>query len=165
MCMHVFNDGGPEFSGTTEANQIDGLEKYARGGIAPDVWWIDAGWYKCDLNWPYTGTWKHDEDRFPRGLRPIADKCHQVGAKLLLWFEPERVHHGTELATEHPEWILYRKGENSSQHNGLLDLGNPEALEWITNRIDSLIKEYGGYLPSDFNYDPMPNWIAAEAGR
>lgn len=163
ICMHVFSDGGPEFTGTTEASQIDGLEKYAQAGIAPDIWWIDAGWYKCDFNWPYTSTWKHDPERFPRGLRPIADKCRKVGSKLLLWFEPERVHHGTELATGHPEWILYRKGENSREHNGLYNLGNPEAREWITDRIDSLIKEYGVEVyRQDFNYDPMPNWIAAE---
>jgi len=163
LCLHVFADGGPEFTGTTEESQLDGLEKYARAGILPDVWWIDAGWYKCDFNWPATGTWQHDSSRFPRGLRPISDKCRELGAKLLLWFEPERVYPGTELATEHPEWILYRKGENSREHNGLLFLGDPEALEWITNRIDSLIKEYGvGIYRQDFNYDPMPNWIAAE---
>jgi Alpha-galactosidase len=163
ICMHVFGDGGPEFSGTTEVNQIDGLEKYARGGIAPDFWWFDAGWYKCDFNWPYTGTWAHDVERFPRGLGPIGEKCHEIGAKLLLWFEPERVHQGTELANEHSDWILYRTGENNREHNGLLNMGNPEANTWITNRIDSLIKNYHvGVYRQDFNYDPMPNWIAAE---
>lgn len=163
ICMHVFNDGGLLFTGTTEENQIDGLEKYAQARIAPDIRWIDAGWYQCNLNWPYTGTWVHDPVRFPRGLRLISDKCKQVGAKLLLWFEPERVHHGTELAKEHADWILYRKGENSHEHNGLLNLGNPVAREWITDRIDSLIKEYDVKVyRQDFNYDPMSNRIAAE---
>lgn len=164
LCLHVFAEGGPEFSGATEAQQLDGIETYVRRGLKPDVWWIDAGWYACNLNWPYTGTWTHDVDRFPRGLRPIGEACDQVGARLLLWFEPERVHQGTWLAQEHPEWILYRPGENAKEHNGLLNLALPEVQDWLIDHVDGLIKEYRVRVyRQDFNYDPMPNWVANEA--
>jgi hypothetical protein len=37
-------------------------------------------------------------DRFPRGLGPIADAAHQEQMRFLVWFEPERVAAGTEIA-------------------------------------------------------------------
>ncbi len=166
LCLHVWNEGGPEFSGATEAQQLAGIDTYVARGLAPDIWWIDAGWYKCDLNWPYTGTWTHDTERFPRGLRPVGEKCDEIGARLLLWFEPERVHHGTWLAQEHPEWILYRTGESATDHNGLLNLALPEVQDWLIDHVDALIKEYRvGVYRQDFNYDPMPNWVANEAAN
>lgn len=164
LCLHVFAEDGPEFTGATEVQQVEGIETYVRRGLKPDIWWIDAGWYTCNLNWPYVGTWAHDPERFPRGLRPVGAACDRAGAQLLLWFEPERVHHGTWLATEHPEWILYRQGENAGEHNGLLNLASPEVQDWLIEHVDGLIKEYGVRVyRQDFNYDPMPNWVANEA--
>lgn len=51
------------------------------------------------------------------------------------------------------------------EHEGprLLDLGNPEAREWLTNHIDRLITEQGIDLyREDFNIDPLPFWRAAD---
>ena len=163
LCLHVFAEGGPEFTGATEEQQVGGIVKYTERGLTPDIWWIDAGWYTCNLDWPFTGTWEHDKERFPNGLKPIGEKCEEAGAKLLLWFEPERVHEGTWLADEHPEWILYRSGENPKQHTGLLNLSLREVQDWLIAHVDGLIKEYHiGIYRQDFNYDPMPNWIANE---
>lgn len=45
----------------------------------------------------------------------------------------------------------------------LLDLGNPEAREWLTNHIDKLLTEQGIDLyREDFNIDPLPFWQAAD---
>ena len=48
------------------------------------------------------GNWTVDTLRFPKGLRPVADEIHKVGAKFMVWFEPERVIRGTQWAVEHP---------------------------------------------------------------
>jgi alpha-galactosidase len=90
------------------------------------VWWIDAGWYPCwdehhERRWPLTGTWEPDPERFPDGFRPISENAAKYGARLLVWFEPERVTRGSRLDREHPEWLL-RSGEDT---NSLLNLGNP----------------------------------------
>ena len=95
LCLHVWNEGGAEFTGATEKQQTEGLQKYVDRGLKPDIWWIDAGWYKCDFQWQHIGTWDHDRERFPNGLRPIGEKCEELGVKFLLWFEPERVTSGT----------------------------------------------------------------------
>ena len=161
LCLHNFRaEGKPEFTGATEENQIGALKEYLRKGMKPDVWWIDAGWYPCDYNWPRIGTWKVDEARFPRGLAPIGEACKENDVDFLLWFEPERVRKGEEIDREHPEWLL-SVGESD---NKLFDLGNPEAREWITDRVDSIIKASGVKIyRQDFNFDPLPIWKANEA--
>ena len=165
-CMHVFGaEGKPEFTGASEVNQLRGIDAYLSKGIRPDVWWIDAGWYPCDYDWPRIGTWKPDEARFPDGLAPIGRKCAENGIQLLLWFEPERVRPGTEIDADHPEWLLYMKQEDGSvAENRLLNLGNPECCEWMINRIDSIIKASGVKIyRQDFNFSPAAYWEQAES--
>ena len=154
LCMHVFNDGGPEFTGTTEARQCQGLARYIERGMKPDIWWFDAGWYPCNLNWPQTGTWRHDPERFPNGLYPLGRACEDNGVQLLLWFEPERVHSGTELWEEHPEWLLFNNTENA-----LLNLGDPACCDWLISHVCKLLKEYNVHLyRQDFNFAAAPYW-------
>jgi len=46
----------------------------------------------------------------------------------------------------------------------LLDLGNPEARQWLTEHIDKLLTEQGIDLyRQDFNMDPLAFWRAADA--
>jgi alpha-galactosidase len=139
---------------TTEAIERQFIDAFAKEGIKFDYWWVDAGWYPCN-SWPDgRGTWEHDQDRFPNGLRPVSDYAHAKGAKFILWFEPERVESGTWLAQNHPEWV----------HNGLLDLGNPAAWSWLVEHVDKLIAEYGVDLyRQDFNMDPLSCWRSNDA--
>ena len=69
---------------------------YLKGGVKLDYWWMDAGWYPCQ-GWWETGTWEPDPQRFPKGIRAVADYAHSKGQKLVLWFEPERAHRGSWL--------------------------------------------------------------------
>ena len=54
--------------------------------------------------------------------------------KTLLWFEPERVTEGSWIYEHHPEWTL---GTGPTR---FFNYGNPEALEWMTDHVDSLLK-------------------------
>ncbi|MBP5270096.1 MAG: alpha-galactosidase [Clostridia bacterium] len=166
LCLHNFRAGGfPEFTGADEENQLTALKRYIDRGLRPDVWWIDAGWYPCDHEWQRTGSWKYDSERFPRGLRPIGEFCEENGIRLLLWFEPERVRSGSDIDRDHPEWLLHRTlPDGTDSRNRLLDLGNPEALERITDTVDSVIKESRvGVYRQDFNFDPAPYWEQNES--
>lgn len=111
-----------------EASQKLFVDRYLEKGMKLDYWWMDAGWYVNNGNWPNTGTWEVDPKRFPNGLRAITDHAHAKGVKSIVWFEPERVTGGTWLFENHPEWLL------GSSDNRLLNLGNPEALHWLTPR-------------------------------
>jgi alpha-galactosidase len=144
-----------EMINANEDNQIMFVDRYLEEGIKLDYWWMDAGWYINETGWPNTGTWEVDTKRFPRGLRAISDHAHSKGVNIIVWFEPERVTSGTWLYEKHPEWLLGMT---------LLNLGNPEALKWLTDHVCKLIKEQGIDLyRNDFNMDPLEFWRKNDA--
>jgi alpha-galactosidase len=144
---------------STEETHLMWFNRYLEEKINLDYWWIDAGWYQCDpVGWPKVGTWEVDKRRFPRGLKAITDVVHSKGMRSLLWFEPERVAEGSWLAENRPEWIL------GGKKGGLLNFGNPDALKWITDRVDTVLIEEGIDLyRQDFNMDPLSYWRGADA--
>jgi alpha-galactosidase len=147
-----------EMINANEANQKLFVDRYTEEGIKLDYWWMDAGWYPNVSGWPNTGTWEVDKTRFPNGLRAITDHAHEKGIRIIVWFEPERVTPGTWLY-EHPDWLLGRDGEQK-----LLNLGNPEARQWLTDHVDKVLNEQGIDLyRQDFNMDPLGYWRANDA--
>ena len=125
---------------------------------------MDAGWYPNDprfssWGWPNTGTWEVDTNRFPHGLRAISDHGRAKGVRTIVWFEPERVTAGTWLWRSHQDWLLGPKADPnvdvadaSKPREKLLNLGNPQAREWLTNHVDQLLTEQGIDLyRQDFN--------------
>jgi len=140
-------------------DEIPLLEGYPRRGLKVDYWWRDAGWYLCQGDWTQTGTWEPDPVWYPGSLRAVADCAHANGMKFTVWFEPERVAPGTWLYENHPEWLL--GGDGGSK---LLNLGNPEAWNWLVNHIDRLITDqHIDRYRQDFNIDPLPYWRGHDA--
>ena len=128
----------------TDANQIAAIKKYHANGVKLGYWWMDAGWYyktgtqSLDQNWLPTGTWYVDESRFPSKFRDVSDYAHSVGTKTILWFEPEvvRLPVGQLGATSvKKEWLLPRSSTK------LVNYGNPEAREWLLERVCTVLKE------------------------
>jgi alpha-galactosidase len=150
-----------------ELAMIDG---YLREGIKPDFWILDAGWYPSQGQWSNTGTWEVDRERFPHGLRELADHVHANGMKFVVWFEPERLVPGSWLDENHPEWLLPCKADMNTtpqfgkSHNRLLNLGNPDAWKWVVEHIDNLLTSQGiDVYRQDFNMDPLEHWRIADA--
>ncbi len=149
-----------EMINANTANQKEYIDRYLAAGIRLDHWWMDAGWYVTRGDWPDTGTWEVDRKRFPNGLREISDHAHSKGVKTLVWFEPERVARGTQLDLEHPEWLLEAPGTDWK----LLDLGNPDAVKWLTEHIDGLLRSEGIDLyRQDYNIQPLAYWRHADS--
>jgi len=146
-----------EHTCTTESFAVAMINRHKQFKIVPDVFWLDAGWYACDGSWGNVGNWTPNIENFPNGLKPVTDAAHKVGAKFLLWFEPERVTKGTQFANKNPDWLLKLSGND----NFLFNLGNDEARLWLTDYISEFIKKEGiDCYRQDFNFDPMPYWEA-----
>ena len=147
-----------EFNGSTEANVLSHLE--AVRGLGFEMFWLDAYWTRDGFpagmgHYGFPIDRAEPRDRFPRGIRPIGEAVHRSGMGFLLWFEPERVHPGTAIAREHPEWVISPGGDGA----GLFNLGLPEAREYMTRYLVTVIGEYGiDCLRIDFNIDPLPFW-------
>ncbi len=164
-----FNWGDPapcnEYSCLTEDYACAIINRYKQFGITPEVFWLDAGWYTGCGSWHRNvGNWTVDTTRFPNGLKPVADAAHRVGAKFMVWFEPERVYRNTQLAKEHSEWIL--TGPDDGE-NYIFDLGNPDARKWLQQYIGDFIETNGiDYYRQDFNIRPAAYWtMNDEPGR
>jgi len=153
-------DEGEEFTAATEENQLRYMAKFQEHGIPFDVWWIDAGWYPCSDNeerrrWPITGNWYPDPERFPNGMKAISEAAESAGAKLLVWFEPERVRAGTMFERDHPDWLLRAKESD----NALFNLGNPDCRQWLTDHVCKLIRDNGIRIyRQDHNFSPLQHW-------
>ena len=149
MCTSDFYPG----LRSNAADEIEYVKAFVNAGVKLDYWWIDAGWYPCGNDWWNIGTWQPDPQRYPKGIKPVADYVHSKGMKLVVWFEPERVTPDTWLTKNHSEWIL------GGRNGGILNLGNRDAWKWVVEHIDTLIMGQGIDLyRQDFNIDPLNFW-------
>ena len=148
-----------------------GVQAYPDAGIKPDILWRDAGsdskstWYPSvgsrQPGWLNTGTWEPDPARYPQGFRPFSDRARANGMQFLLWFEPERVGDpGSWIGKNHPEWLL--PGNSAGD---VLNLGKPEALNWLIGHIDGMVKSQGlDWYREDLNGDGYGTaWRKADA--
>ena len=110
ILIHFGADGKPEFTGASEENQCFAIKEFLRRGMKPDVWWIDAGWYPCDYNWPRIGTWKVDEARFPRGLAPIGEACKENDKERILKLQRLVMKVSTDLYSIAKSSVSFLKG-------------------------------------------------------
>jgi alpha-galactosidase len=134
-----------------------------------EYFWVDAGWYGDGPYFPddpvvgwyeQAGNWFPRKTLYPEGLKPLGEELKKLGIGFLLWMEPERVYKETKWAREHPEWLLGPMLNNQY----LFNLGDPEARGWLTDQISSFIREnYVTCYRQDFNFDPAPYWVAADA--
>jgi len=148
----------------SEAGEIRQVERAAEMGF--EAYWIDAGWYGNSGNWEKEiGNWKVRRDIFPRGLRPISDRAHELGMKFVFWHDPERAQPDSETARAHPELFLHFPDDSPSRHRGLLlNLGDPRARELAFKTASDLITEFNADVyRQDFNIWPQEAWRAADA--
>lgn len=148
----------------TEKGEKQAIDRYAVERLLPDCWWMDAGWFQMTddkgvSSFWNSGTWEVEKKRFPNDLRPVFDHARSKGiSKSILWFEPERVAPGRWLYEQRPQWLLGREGQYK-----LLNLGNPEALDWVTNMVDKTLKDAGVTIyREDFNFGPLDSWTLNE---
>ncbi len=113
-------------------------EVAARVGVERFV--LDDGWFPGRAHdRAGLGDWVVDEEAWPDGLRPLADRVHELGMQFGLWFEPEMVNLDSDLARIHPDWILGSREE--WRHQLVLDLGNPAVYQHLLERMSAVIAE------------------------
>lgn len=153
----VTENGWFTFSEGNKVTEQNQLEMIASMPANAEYYWLDAGWFEG--GWPGgVGSWVPKADAFPRGLKPLSDAARARGMKFVVWFEPERVAPGSRIAKEHPEWVLH-----AGQGDGLFNLGDPAARQWLTDHLSTCISDWGiNIYRNDFNIDPLRFWQAAD---
>lgn len=118
---------------------------------------LDDGWFRGRRNdFAGLGDWYVDEAVWPDGLAPLIDHVRGLGMEFGLWFEPEMINPDSDLAREHPDWIMATGGRMPAlfRHQQVLNLGIAEAYEHILARMSALLQEYEiAYIKWDHNRD------------
>lgn len=127
----------------------------ARIGIERFV--LDDGWFggrRDDLRG--LGDWWVSPQVWPEGLAPLVEHVRGLGMEFGLWFEPEMVSLDSDLAREHPDWVLGPRAGHPREwrHQQALDLANPEAGARLETQISALVDEYAiDFIKWDHNRD------------
>ncbi len=125
-----------------------------------DIVYIDAGWYYPQgqywMDW--VGSWEPDPGRFPNGIRELADHCHEIGIKMGLWMEPERIGYKVDKWAEDKDKCIKDHCDNINGGKdgvgGLYDLSRKEVCDYIEAQICRMIEETGlDMFRLDFNVD------------
>jgi alpha-galactosidase len=153
QCFDRYVSARPDWG--TEATQLLAASKAHQVGC--DTHWLDAAWFEGGFP-NGVGNWFCLPRQFPNGLKPLSDACHRNGLKFLLWFEPERVAAGSQIAREHPDYVF------GGDKGGLFKLSDPAARRWLTSLLSQRITEFGlDTYRNDFNIDPLSFWQQADA--
>jgi len=144
-----------------EARLLAAADRVAGNGLRYVM--LDAGWYPCppDNFSAGVGNWRVDAERFPRGLEVVAERVRANGMAMGLWIEPERAHRSSELARQHPEWMLTLP----DREHALVNFALPAVRAHFRDVIGDLVRRLDlRWLKWDFNTDPLPYWQAADDG-
>jgi len=118
---------------------------------------LDDGWFRGRRDdRAGLGDWTVDPDVWPQGLHPLVDHVHGLGLEFGLWVEPEMVNLDSDLAREHPDWVLRGRGSLPPEwrFQQVLDLQHPEAYAHVRDALLALLGEYDiAFLKWDHNRD------------
>jgi len=122
------------------------------GDMPFDVFQIDDGWQLVHGDWEANA-------KFPSGMQSLAEKIMAAGRTPGLWLAPFMVSERSQLAKDHPDWLL-RDEHGNLLHAGItwsgsplaLDISHPEVLDWLGQLIHK-VRGWGyRYLKLDFLY-------------
>ncbi|MCD6577592.1 MAG: alpha-galactosidase [Anaerolineaceae bacterium] len=115
---------------------------------------IDDGYQK------EVGDWFDFNKKFPDGVKPLAKRIENDGFTPGIWLAPFIVHPRSQLARNHPEWLLVKKNGQFTRAGFVwnvlgkaLDLTAPGALDFVFKVVDVAVHDWGfKYLKLDFLY-------------
>ncbi|WP_349899274.1 alpha-galactosidase [Parafrigoribacterium soli] len=142
-----FNHDLAELTELAERAQEVGAERFV----------LDDGWFRHRRNdTAGLGDWFVDDGVWPRGLAPLIEAVTSRGMQFGLWVEPEMVNEDSDVIRAHPDWISGpgKRIPPRWRNQQVLDLVNPEAWQYVYDRLDALLSENDiSYLKWDQNRD------------
>lgn len=135
---------------------LDNLEAFANNNIPLEIFQIDDGYQQA------LGDWLLINNKFPNGMKYIADAIHQRGFKAGIWLAPFSAEKKSKLFQEHPDW--FRKNEKGSflqqGFNPLwsgwfyaLDIYNSDFRSYLKKVFDTILLDWGfDMVKLDFLY-------------
>lgn len=113
---------------------------------------IDSGWYGADKWWESIGDWNVNEDKFPGGMKPVADLIRSKGMIPGIWFEMEALAPAS-LHYNEKEHLLCKDGVPLTiGTRRFWDMEDPWVVRYLSEKVIGLLKTSGfGYVKLDYN--------------
>lgn len=151
----------PVLYNSWEATQFDisedQQEVLARRAAAMGVelFVVDDGWFGARTSdRAGLGDWTPNPDRFPAGLKPLADRVHALDMQFGIWVEPEMVNADSGLYRAHPDWVQYQEGRKRTEFRNqlVLNLAREDVQEYLWEQLHGLLSSAPiDYVKWDFN--------------
>jgi alpha-galactosidase len=133
------------FLEVTEADVVENLEAIGEYDLPVDVVQVDDGWQSG------IGDWTTLSGRFT-SLSRLADTIRATGRRAGVWVAPFLAGSGSNLAREHPDWLVGDAGSNWDQDLHGVDLTHPAAREYLWGAFRALSEAGFDYFKLDFLY-------------
>ncbi|MET8453290.1 alpha-galactosidase [Streptomyces sp. NPDC005209] len=123
--------------------------------IGVELFVVDDGWFGARTSdRAGLGDWTPNPDRFPNGLKPLADSVHALGMQFGIWVEPEMINPDSDLYRAHPDWVQYQSGRKRTELRNqlVLNLAREDVQEYLWEQLDALLSSAPiDYVKWDFN--------------
>ncbi|MDG4859782.1 alpha-galactosidase [Streptomyces sp. T-3] len=124
-------------------------------GIGVELFVVDDAWFgRRTSDRAGLGDWTPNPDRFPGGLKPLADEVHSLGMQFGIWVEPEMVNADSDLYRAHPDWVQHfpGRGRTEFRHQLVLNLARDDVQQYLWEQLDGLLSSAPiDYVKWDFN--------------
>jgi alpha-galactosidase len=149
----LFNSWEATLFDISEEQQRELARRAAAIGV--ELFVVDDGWFGARTSdRAGLGDWTPNPDRFPGGLKPLADHVHGLGMQFGIWVEPEMVNADSDLYRAHPDWVQHHPGRRrtESRNQLVLNLAREDVQEYLWERLDTLLSSAPiDYVKWDFN--------------
>lgn len=131
---------GEKISQEALLSDLEGAAKLLEPG---DLFLIDDGWAKAPGDWMMA-----DSEKFPAGMKAMAEAIHEKGLKAGLWLAPFVAGKGSGLYQEHPGWFYFHERKpwyGGSKWGGFyaLDLDHPQVQTYLENSLELVLEDWG----------------------
>lgn len=144
------------FNKISEEILLKNLDNFFSKRIPIDVFQIDDGYQKA------VGDWLITNEKFPKGMKYIADRIKEKGFQPGIWVAPFICEKKSDIYKYHKDWLLrdeygdYIRAGYSSCWSGeyyALDIYNSEVRNYLKEVFYKIVVEWGyEFLKLDFLY-------------
>lgn len=138
------------YNRVTEADIVANLEAMRASAHPAEFVQVDDGYQSR------TGDWLVPNEKFPSGMKALADRIRDAGYRPGLWLAPLVLHEDSAALRDHPAMVLRDATggpywvETWLGKCAVLDCTHPEAEAWLRETVHTVVRDWGySYLKLD----------------
>ena len=133
------------------------MTSLARAGkkLGAELFVMDDGWFGERNDDSHSlGDWEPNKEKFPNGIKLLAEKINDTGMLFGIWVEPEMINVESDLYRRHQDWAMSIRGRLHSEgrNQRVLDLANPAVQKYLIKKMSEVFSSANiRYVKWDMN--------------